>query len=373
MTRLGRLLALIAALGGFAAAHAVTQSGQAMELPPITGVTTVLPTLPLPPPPTTALPPPPTTVPLPPPPTTTVPLPVPVPPLPLPPTPTVTAPIAPAPVLPPQTGTLPRIPPPAPAPAATSPAPASEPSSSSPAPPSAPSGSAAAGGGTAGDSTTSSATRSQRLRATERRTARRVSVRLAFTLPRAGRIFLVVRGPAPSCRLAGVIPVRGRRGANTVYFAGRVHGRRLEPGLYLISLSPTRRVDADAPAELVRVESRTRSVPAPDSAPRPDCSVTEVPGEVPGESTARTFVREAPNSPTPPTVRPAAPLRPPLQNDDADGGEDDSAGFLPIPAALDPDTGAEAFAAVAIVTLVGALLLAMVALVTRFVRGSWNP
>ena len=365
MTRLGRLLALIAALGGFAAAHAVTQSGQAMQLPPITSVTTVLPTLPLPPPPTTALPPPPTTVPLPPPPTTTVPLPVPVPPLPPPPTPTVTTPIVPAPVLPPQTGTLPRIPPPAPAPAATSPAPASAPSSSSPAP----TGSAAAGGGTAGDSTTSSATRPQRLRATERRTARRVSVRLEFTLPQAGRIFLVVRGPAPSCRLAGVIPVRGRQGTNTVYFAGRVHGGRLEPGLYLISLSPTRRVDPGAPAELVRVESWTRSVPAPDSAPRPDCSTAQVPGE----ATAENLVREAPRSATPPTVRPAAPLRPPAQAGDADGDEDDSAGFLPIPAALDPDTGTEAIALIAIVTLVGALLLGMIALVTRFVRGSWNP
>ena len=365
MNRLGRLFALIAALGGFAAAHAVTQSGQAMELPPITSVTTVLPTLPLPPPPTTALPPPPTTapLPLPPPPTTTAPLPVPVPPLPLP--PVTTAPIVPAP-LPPQTGTLPRIPPPAPAPSGTSPTPASPSTSSSSAPSSAASGSsgpAAAGRGT----TTSSTVRSQHLRTSVRRTKGRVSVRLAFTLPQAARVFLVVRGPAPSCRVAGVIPVRGRRGANTVYFAGRVHGRRLEPGLYLISLSPTRRVDADARSELVRVVSRTRSVPAADSAPRPECT----PAGTSGETTGQTLVREAPRTPIPPTVSPAAPLRPPLQ-DDADE-RDDSAGFLPIPGSLSPDTGTEAFAAIAIVMLVGALLLAMVALVTRFLRGSWNP
>jgi hypothetical protein len=194
-----------------------------------------------------------------------------------------------------------------------------------------------------------------------------VSVRLAFTLRQAGRIFLVVRGPAPSCRVAGVIPVRGRRGANTVYFAGRVHGRRLEPGLYLISLSPTRRVDADAPAELVRVVSKMRSVPAAGSAPRPECSTDETPGETAGG----TLVREAPRTPRPPTVSPAAPLRPPLQ-DGADE-RDDSAGFLPIPGSLTPDTGQEAFAAIAVAMLVGALLLAMVALVTRFVRGSWNP
>jgi hypothetical protein len=367
VTRLGRLFALIAALGGFAAAHVVTQSGQAMELPPITSVTTVLPTLPLPPPPTTALPPPPTTV-LPPPPTTTVPLPVPVPPLPLPPVPTVTTvPILPAPLPPPQTGTLPRIPPPAPAPSGT-PAPASPPTLPSSTPPSASSGSSGAGSATAGSGTTTGSTaRSQRLRASERRTARRISVRLAFTLAKAGRIFLVVRGPAPSCRVAGVIPVRGRRGANTVYFAGRVHGRHLEPGLYLISLSPRPRVDADAPAELVRVVSGTRSVPAPDSVPRPACSTAETPGE----TAARILVRETP--PTPPTVRPAAPLRPPLQGSAPEDGDDDSAGFLPIPAALEPDTGTEAVAAIALVMLVGALLLAMVALVTRFVRGSWNP
>jgi hypothetical protein len=157
-----------------------------------------------------------------------------------------------------------------------------------------------------------------------------------------------------------------------VYFAGRVHGRRLEPGLYLISLSPTRRVDADAPAELVRVVSRTRSVPAADSAPRPECSTAETPGATAGWI----LVREAPRTPTPPTVSPAAPspaapLRPPLQ-DGADE-RDDSAGFLPIPGSLSPDTGTEAFAAIAVVMLVGALLLAMVALVTRFVRGSWNP
>ena len=363
MTRLGRLFALTAGLGGFVAAHVVTQSGQAMELPPVTSVTTVLPTLPLPPLPTTGLPPPPTT-------TVSLPAPVPVPPLPLPSVPTMTtAPILPAPLPPPQAGTLPPIPPPAPAPSDTSPA--ASPSTPRPStPPSASRGSSGAGSATAsGGTTTGSTGRSQRLRASERRTARRLSVRLAFTLPKAGRILLVVRGPAPSCRVAGVIPVRGRRGPNTVYFAGRVHGRRLDPGLYLLSLSPTRRVDADAPAELVRVVSRTPSEPAPDSVPRPACSIAESPGE----TAARILVRETP--PTPPTVRPAAPLRPPLQAgaDAVENGEDDSAGFLPIPAALEPDTGTEAFAAIALVMLVGALLLASVALVTRFVRDSWNP
>ena len=81
-------------------------------------------------------------------------------------------------------------------------------------------------------------------------------------LPKRGRMFLVVRGPAPSCRVAGVIPVRGRKGENTVYFAGRVHGHRLAPGVYLISLSANRHHMPRAATEYVRVVSpaaRSRS------------------------------------------------------------------------------------------------------------------
>ena len=81
------------------------------------------------------------------------------------------------------------------------------------------------------------------LAARVQRSRNRVSVRLAFVLPKADRLFVIVRGPAPSCRIAGYIPVRGRKGANTVFFAGRVHGRRLEPGVYLLSLSTNRRLD----------------------------------------------------------------------------------------------------------------------------------
>ena len=100
---------------------------------------------------------------------------------------------------------------------------------------------------------------------------------LAFVLPRRGPIFLVVRGPAPSCRVAGVIPVRGRKGENTVYFAGRVHGRRLAPGVYLISLSPNRHHTPGAATEYVRVVSARRSLPLPDGAKKPTCTnVTSV-------------------------------------------------------------------------------------------------
>ena len=75
-------------------------------------------------------------------------------------------------------------------------------------------------------------------------------------------MFLVVRGPAPSCRVAGVIPVRGRKGENTVYFAGRVHGRQARarrlPDLALTEPAPA----PGAATEYVRVVSpaaRSRS------------------------------------------------------------------------------------------------------------------
>ena len=37
------------------------------------------------------------------------------------------------------------------------------------------------------------------------------------------------------------------------------------------------------------------------------------------------------------------------------------------------DAAEEPFVAIAVLTLVAGLLIAMVALVTRFLRGSWNP
>ena len=71
--------------------------------------------------------------------------------------------------------------------------------------------------------------------------------------------------------------MRGRKGENTVYFAGRVHGRRLAPGVYLISLSPNRHHTPGAATEYVRVVSARRSLPLPDGAKKPTCTnVTSV-------------------------------------------------------------------------------------------------
>ena len=51
---------------------------------------------------------------------------------------------------------------------------------------------------------------------------------------------------------------------------------------------------------------------------------------------------------------------------------DDGAAGLPGSGVLG-DAGEKPFLAAAVLTLVAGLLIAMLALVTRFLRGSWNP
>ncbi len=61
---------------------------------------------------------------------------------------------------------------------------------------------------------------------------------LRFRLPRAAKLVLVVRGPGPSCAIAGRIAFRGREGVNRFRFNGRIAGRPLEPGTYQLTLRP---------------------------------------------------------------------------------------------------------------------------------------
>jgi hypothetical protein len=211
------------------------------------------------------------------------------------------------------------------------------------------------------------------------RTKNRVSVRLRFSLPAAGRLFLIVRGPAPSCRVAGVVPLRGRRGANTVYFAGRVHGRRLEPGLYRLSLSTSRRPQAGAPATAVRVVSARRSVPVQ----RPGLLASCTPAQAyPDDGTRRFLVAETvgrqQQRPTASVAGlPSVRLQPPKQGGStADGDDELAGGLVPVPGQDAGDSaggGLESFAAVVVLLIVASLLFGMIALVTRFLRGSWNP
>jgi len=354
LIRFGRLILFVVAIGGFVSAHALVQTSNAMEapvptvtvpsLPLPTGTTPTVPSLPTP---TVTLPPP-----------TTAPPPVRLPPVVTSPPPVVTSP--------PPTRPAPAPRPPQPATTTTltvgSPAPASRTAT----PPSrgyaytTPSTSRSAGA-------TRPTTRSRTFAATTHRTAHRVSVQLAFLLPKAERKFLIVQGPAPSCRVAGYIPVRGRKGVNTVYFAGRVHGRRLEPGVYLISVSPNRKLVRGAAKEYVRVVSPRRSLPLPDEAPKPSCSAAAA---LASEQPSRTVLAgAAPDEPTAHVAGVATPAPTGEENDDGAAGLPE-AGVLGVSTS---DADEKPFLAIAVLTLVAGLLLAMLALVTRFLRGSWNP
>lgn len=401
MSRIGRLLALILALAGFAAARALAPAGHAqVPLPTVTVTTPSLPA-PLPPPPTVTIAP-----------TVSTPT-VTTPPAPAPPPVAISPP--PAPVPPPVQITptpTPRVTPPPTttdvAPTSSAPASTPAPSSGSSAGPSAgssagsssapaPAGAAApsqtsggassssSGSGAASSSTgntggravsgrPSSTTRTRALAAKTYKTKSRVSVRLRFALPAAGRLFLVVRGPAPSCRVAGVVPVRGRKGTNTVFFSGRVQGRRLEPGVYQLSLSSSRRPQPAAPATTVRVVSPRRSVPVTTPARSAACAPAQAFFD---DGTTRILEAEAQQQRVPIAKLAAAPnaaLRPALPSDGVANGEDEeAAGLVPDPGSDSADGGLESFAAIAVLLIVASLLLGMVALVTRFLRGSWDP
>jgi hypothetical protein len=360
MTWFGRLVFFVIPVAGFAAAHVLVQAGNAMEVPTVTAPTLTVPSLPVPTVSVPSTPLPTVSVPLPPSTTTTAP-PVQLPPIVT--SPPVTAPavtMRPAPEprpSQPTTTTAVRAVSQSPV-GGTAPAPAPSPSSSDGEQP------------VRGPSTTRSQTKA--LEAGVHISPNRISVRLAFVLPKDGRRFLIVRGPAPSCRIAGYIPFRGRKGANAVYFAGRVHGRRLDPGIYLISLSSTRRFSPGAATEYVRVVSPRRSVPLPDQARKPAC--TNAAGLATDETGRSILAETLPNERT---SRPTAGVAGvAVQGPTGDENDDGASGLLPDSGVLGAATGdadEKPFLAIAVVTIVAALLLSMLALVTRFLRGTWNP
>jgi hypothetical protein len=94
--------------------------------------------------------------------------------------------------------------------------------------------------------------RARRVRVTKQRRAARIT----FTLNRPGRVVFVVRGPAPSCEVAGRFSVRGDRGVNHVRFTGRVGRRNLPYGIYRV----TARTRGGAPSRPVLVAVGERRV-----------------------------------------------------------------------------------------------------------------
>lgn len=362
------MVAGVVALVGGGLAAALVPSGAA-QIPPVPTVTVVPPALP-PLPPVPPAPPPPVPAP-----------PAPVPPVPAPPVPVQPSPPArpvPAPIPPPILAPRAPVPPPA--------APAPTPPASGAAGRSAPSASAERGSdgwsgssGSTGSTTEAAAPPSRppdrathrAPEATAETTPTRVVVRLEFHLPGARRLYLVVRGPAPSCAVAGVIPFRGRAGENVARFGGRVRDRVLEPGVYLLTLSTTRRLSPAAEAEAVRVVSPRRTVPLPASEREPSCSAA---GLAADDSTARLLRIEdvaRADKPAATPARPAAPLLPPSSVPPEEDG------FLGLPAipgapalAQDGATGViELVVTVVVFATALALLFTALAFATRLLRG----
>lgn len=211
--------------------------------------------------------------------------------------------------------------------------------------------------------------RERPLEASAERRRNRVAVRLEFALPKAQPLFLIVRGPAPSCRVVGVVPIRGQAGENVVRFAGRVRERVLDPGVYLLTISPTRHLVPTAESEPVRVVSPRRTVPLPESQRGPTCSVSPLltvarllRAEMPSEPAAGSSVR----------ARPAAPLRPPTNVPEEEGDSGGLPGLIPSPGALipDADTGPIELVATFVVFALGlGLLFLVLASVARAIRG----
>ena len=59
---------------------------------------------------------------------------------------------------------------------------------------------------------------------------------ISFRLSRPGKVLLVVRSGAGACEVVGRRQVAGTRGLNRVRFRGRIHGRPLAPGRYVIDV-----------------------------------------------------------------------------------------------------------------------------------------
>jgi hypothetical protein len=195
-------------------------------------------------------------------------------------------------------------------------------------------------------------------------------VELEFTLARAGRVFLVARGPEPSCRVAAVQRLNGHKGTNTVDFTGRMGERQLEPGTYLLSLSEEPRFDVDAPTTGVRIVSERKAVPVAER-DEPTCEPTAISERA---AVALLLRREREqtqrdSTPTRPPAAPAADALPPIVDE-----EDQGVAGVRVPlfgAGPVGDSGPVAMFAVAAV--IAALLLTLATLVVRFLRGSWNP
>jgi hypothetical protein len=393
------------ALGALACVGAWTATalGQVGPPPlPTVSVTVTVPPVTLPPlPPVTV---PPVTVPSPPPPPVTVPV-APAPPVTV---PSVTAPGAPAAPALPAVGATPGSP--------AVPGTASAGSRSGSAAPSAsgtestgPAGSSSAGGGSppAEDGPAVEEERLERRRSAAARGVRgtrnvrpvparfsnrgkaRRSTVLVFWLARPGRVVFTVLGEAPSCRVLGSFAARGRSGVNRVRYRGRLHGRPLPPGRYTLVPRVYR------PGSVTRLEQVTIEI-LPPNARTPlwrrtalvptECSGGGLPGvwEPSAASGGTRFVAPVGAAPAPArsprggvkgtakTVLPPA-VEERLGDGDVEDGPAEGDAAVEVPFYTDGESGRPSLAAGVLLAVFGLGFMALLLLVARFVRGSWNP
>jgi hypothetical protein len=192
---------------------------------------------------------------------------------------------------------------------------------------------------------------------------------ISFRLRRAGEVLLVVRSADGACEVMGRRRVAGVTGLNRVRFIGRVHGRPLAPGRYLIDVV------------VVRGKSHKRVGRVAVEIVRPGRRLTKAQRGAPVEVACAASA----SSPS----LPAAAVDPRAGGGRGAAGDTEKAGggssrgsvlraiFKPpsIPSPLGGGEGGGGLAWLGLIiylVLLGAFLT-MLLYVARFLRGAWNP
>jgi hypothetical protein len=217
-------------------------------------------------------------------------------------------------------------------------------------------------------------------RAESRRVGQEVHVTVTFVLRQQRRMEMTLRGPAPSCQVVRRKQFHGVRGVNRYQFRGRINGKVVRAGVYFLSFAPknSRRALGHL---LVQVLSPRQTVLLGETeAPHTGCaataSATTVRGQPFGTAPfAPSLAVLAGASVTPRETRRRTSPAEQNPNEDARPRAADESGALGVsfdlPARPQPAGGDSSF--VAGLLLVGLPLLMMMALVVRFLRGTWDP
>ena len=210
---------------------------------------------------------------------------------------------------------------------------------------------------------------------TVHRPGRELATRLTFRMPHAQQLRLAVYGPLGACDAAKAVRLRAHGGVNHILFAGRIRGRRLRPGIYVLQIRDLRGRALGGVATRVRVLKRGARPVGTQPATLNPCAPSDA---------SQSF------APLPSSGAPAAPLDrglPPTAS--STGQHTATASSVPPQAgktlgdratrifrdAISAD-GASLTETAFALAMIMALVLSMAAmfvLVIRYVRGSWNP